>query len=82
MINDGTAATGGMFKTVIFVADLSTQTCLTSRPTNDITWQDAVVDSIVSLSAGNHMLTISPDYVGATAESNEGGNSLRKTITV
>lgn len=82
VINNGTAATAATFNSTLFVDGVGTYTWLTSPPMNANTWQQVLDYSLGSLSAGTHTLTISVDYGGAIAESNESDNSYTKTITV
>src|SRR6266849_46721 len=82
VINNGNAAVANTFYTYLYV-DGVYKTYWSTTPPLDANYFTTVIDySIGTLSAGTHTITITTDYTGAIAESNEGDNSYTKTITV
>ena len=83
VINNGTAATAINFQNALFVDGVEATYWVTTAPFN-VNYDSYLTTgySIGQLSAGTHTITITADYGGVIAESNEGDNSYTKTISV
>ena len=83
IINNGAVATAVNFNNEFYVDGVPTYNWVTLAPLN-VNYVSSLTTgySIGQLSAGTHTITITADYGGVVAESNEGDNSYTKTITV
>jgi hypothetical protein len=81
-INNGTAATVGVFHTKLFVDGVERASWFSNPPLN-VNFFSFVQDfSIGSLSAGTHTIRIVTDATGLISEGNELDNEYTRTITV
>jgi len=83
VINDGATATSVNFNNEIYVDGVPITFWVTTAPLNVNSYSYLTTGySIGQLSAGTHTITVTADYGGVIAESNESDNSYTKTITV
>ena len=82
IINNGTAATGALFDTELYLDGVLKQTWHSDPPMSADSYGYIPDYSLGTLSAGTHTLKIKTDSSGAIAESNEGDNEYTKTFTV
>jgi subtilisin family serine protease len=81
VVNNGDTTTGSGFYTALYV-DGVLKTFWTPGALNANTYSATSDYSLGSLSAGTHTLTITNDWIGTIAESNESDNGYTKTIVV
>ena len=82
VLNNGSAAAGGLFKSQLYVDGALRATWNTNPPLNPNFYTSVDDYSLGALSAGAHTLRIKTDATSVISESNEGDNEYSKTITI
>src|SRR5437870_1707744 len=82
VINNGTAATGAVFYTKLYVDGVERNTWFTDPPLNANFYVSVQDYSVGNLSAGTHTIKIVADATTTISESNEADNEYTKTVSV